>query len=181
MGFGGCFWLRWLRIHLPRQETWVWSLGGEDPLKKGLATHSSILVWEIPWTKEPGGLQFMVWQKSDTTEWLTTFTFFFFFLGIKEENREQPGQSKPFTYAPTACLLPALSSHPHGEMTSRLEWFHSSSFPPGLLLQIDFFWSDHLHRFHQEAWGSEIICNFQMQLSKDVDSHPKKEKPLIVN
>ena len=39
------------------QETWVWSQGWEDPLKKGMATHSSILAWEIPWTEEPGGLQ----------------------------------------------------------------------------------------------------------------------------
>ena len=41
------------------QETWVPSLGQEDPLEKGMATHSSILVWEIPWTEEPGGLQSM--------------------------------------------------------------------------------------------------------------------------
>ena len=39
------------------QETWVQSLGREDPLGKGMATHSSILAWEIPWTEEPGGLQ----------------------------------------------------------------------------------------------------------------------------
>ena len=39
------------------QETWVQSLGGEDPLEKGMATHSSILAWKIPWTEEPGGLQ----------------------------------------------------------------------------------------------------------------------------
>ena len=37
-------------------ETWVWSLGHEDPLEKGMATHSSILSWRIPWTEEPGGL-----------------------------------------------------------------------------------------------------------------------------
>ena len=37
------------------QETWVGSLGQEDPLEKGLATHSSILAWRIPWTEEPGG------------------------------------------------------------------------------------------------------------------------------
>ena len=36
------------------QETWVQSLGREDPLEKGLATHSSILAWRIPWTEEPG-------------------------------------------------------------------------------------------------------------------------------
>ena len=39
------------------QEMQVQSLGWEDPLKKGMATHSSILAWKIPWTEEPGGLQ----------------------------------------------------------------------------------------------------------------------------
>ena len=39
------------------QETWVRSLGWEDPLEKEMTTHSSILAWEIPWTNEPGGLQ----------------------------------------------------------------------------------------------------------------------------
>ena len=39
------------------QETWVQSLGREDPLEKEMATHSSILAWEIPWKEEPGGLQ----------------------------------------------------------------------------------------------------------------------------
>jgi len=39
------------------QETWVQSLGWEDPLEKGTATHSSILAWRIPWTEEPGRLQ----------------------------------------------------------------------------------------------------------------------------
>ena len=38
------------------QETWVKSLGQEDPLQKGMATHSSIRAWRIPWKKEPGGL-----------------------------------------------------------------------------------------------------------------------------
>ena len=41
------------------QETWVRSLGREDPLEKGMATHSSILAWKIPWTEDPGGLQYM--------------------------------------------------------------------------------------------------------------------------
>ena len=41
------------------RETWVRSLGWEDPLEKGMATHSSILAWRIPWTGEPGGLQSM--------------------------------------------------------------------------------------------------------------------------
>ena len=38
------------------QKTQVWSLSQEDPLEKEMATHSSILTWEIPWSKEPGGL-----------------------------------------------------------------------------------------------------------------------------
>jgi len=39
------------------QETWVLSLGQEDPLEESMATHSSILAWRIPWTEEPGRLQ----------------------------------------------------------------------------------------------------------------------------
>ena len=41
---------------LAMQETWVQSLGWEDPLQKGMATHSSVLIWEIPWIEEPSGL-----------------------------------------------------------------------------------------------------------------------------
>ena len=49
------------------QETQVQSLGWEDPLEKGIAAHSSILAWKIPWTEEPDGLQSMGSQESDTT------------------------------------------------------------------------------------------------------------------
>ena len=49
------------------QETQVLSLGPEDPLEKGMATHSSVLAWRIPWTEEPGGLQP---AQSDMTEQL---------------------------------------------------------------------------------------------------------------
>ena len=51
---------------LPMQEMQVWSLGQEDPLEKEMATHSSILAWETPWTEEPDGLQSMGLQKSQT-------------------------------------------------------------------------------------------------------------------
>ena len=55
------------------QEIWVWSLGGEDPLEKEMAIHSSILAWRIPWTEEPGGLQSTgsqrVWH-----DWATSLT-----------------------------------------------------------------------------------------------------------
>ena len=58
-------WTRWSDFHFggsagkesrAMQETWVWSLGWEDPLEKGMAAHSSVLTREIPWTEEPGGL-----------------------------------------------------------------------------------------------------------------------------
>ena len=50
------------------QETWVGSLGWEDLLEKGMATHSSILVWRIPWTEEPGVYSPWGCKKLDTTE-----------------------------------------------------------------------------------------------------------------
>ena len=56
-------------------ETWVRSLGQEDPLEKGMATHSNILAWRVPWTEEPGGLQSMGSQRV-RTERLNTFTFY---------------------------------------------------------------------------------------------------------
>ena len=46
------------------QETWVRSLGQEDPLEESMATHSSILAWRIPWTEEPGGSQTLLKQLS---------------------------------------------------------------------------------------------------------------------
>ena len=49
------------------QETRIQSLGQEGPLEKGMATHSSILAWEIPWTEEPSQLQSMGSQESDMT------------------------------------------------------------------------------------------------------------------
>ena len=50
---------QWQRISLKMQETWVESLGQEDPLEKEMATHSSVLAWKIPVTGEPGGLPSM--------------------------------------------------------------------------------------------------------------------------
>ena len=54
------------------RETWVRSLGREDPLEEGIATHSRILAWRIPWTEEPSGLQSMGLRDSVTTERLST-------------------------------------------------------------------------------------------------------------
>ena len=67
---------QWWRIDLPMQETWVWSLGGADPLEEEMATQTSILVkyhvnsCKIPWTEEPPGLQCIVWQRAGN-DWAT--------------------------------------------------------------------------------------------------------------
>ena len=57
------------------RETWVWSLGWEDPLNKEMALHSSILAWRIPWTEDPGRLQSMQSQRV-RHDWATSLPFF---------------------------------------------------------------------------------------------------------
>ena len=54
----------------------VWSLGWEDPLEKEMATHSSILAWRIPWTEEPGGLQFTGSQRVGH-DWATSLSLYY--------------------------------------------------------------------------------------------------------
>ena len=63
-------------------KTWVWSLGQEVPLEKGMATHSSILAWIIPWIEEPGGYTPWGLKESDITEWLTLSHTYYCFLYI---------------------------------------------------------------------------------------------------
>ena len=81
------------------QETGVPSLGWEDPRKKGMTTHSNILAWRIPWTKEPGGLWSMGWQESDPTEQLTLSLYFHFI----------------------SQMCPASLPHPTAELQSGME------------------------------------------------------------
>ena len=65
---------------LAMQETQVWSLSQEDPLEKGMATHSSILSWRIPWPEDPGGLHSMGLQRV-RQNWATDyFQFHFTFM-----------------------------------------------------------------------------------------------------
>ena len=85
------------------QETRVPSLGREDPTEKGMTTHSNILAWRIPWTKEPGGLWSMGWQESDTTEQLTLSLYFHFI----------------------SQMCPASLPHPTTELQSGMEWLDS--------------------------------------------------------
>ena len=86
---------------------WVWSLGGEDPLEKEMATRSSILAWRIPWTEEPDRLQFMGSLESDTNERLH-----FHFYALEKEMATHssvlawriPGTGEP-------GRLPSMGSH----------------------------------------------------------------------
>ena len=81
------------------QETWVRSLGWEDFLEKGMATHSSILAWRIPRTEEPGGLHPRGHKESDTAEWLTLLHSMWLLLLWLPHLREQP-PSLPFCACP---------------------------------------------------------------------------------
>ena len=63
------------------QETWVWSLGWEDPLEKEMATHSSALAWRIPWREEPGRLQSMGLQRVGH-DWVTLLYLLPFYIWI---------------------------------------------------------------------------------------------------
>ena len=67
------------------RETWVQSLGQEDPLEKGMATHSSILAWRIPWTEKTAGPQSTRSKESDMTEKM--FKKVTFLLTCTYENR----------------------------------------------------------------------------------------------
>ena len=67
------------------RETWVPSLDWEDPLEKGMTTHSSILAWRIPWSEESGGLQSMGSQRIGH-DLATNISIFIFFTEHEEKN-----------------------------------------------------------------------------------------------
>ena len=101
------------------QETRVQSLGQEDPLEKEMATHSSILAWEIPWTEESGGMQSMGSQRVEhdwETEHVSPFQSYIIDSGILI----QAGSSKPFGEKSRGLwmsfchlYLPAWPASPH--------------------------------------------------------------------
>ena len=101
-------------------EIWVQSLGQEDPLEKGMANHSSIFAWRIPWTEEPGGLQSMGSQRV-RHNWATSI--FFQFLFFKPPSSKQPKPNHA-GFCPASTLLPPL----HGSTSGNIWLF--SPFPP---------------------------------------------------
>ena len=76
------------------QETWVRSLGQEDPQEEEMATHSSIFAWRIPWIEEPGGLQSVGLQR---------------FRHNQAAKQQQQGRAGPATWVLTAALRPSRS------------------------------------------------------------------------
>ena len=74
------------------EKTWVWSLHWEDPVKKGRATHFSILAWGIPWTEEPGGLQSIALQARDQTQVSHIAGRFFTSWAPREAGLQRVGQ-----------------------------------------------------------------------------------------
>ena len=98
------------------QETWVQSLGQEDPLEKGMANHPSVLAWEIPWTEEPSGLQSMGSQTVGH-DWPTN-TFTFQVLSTLITFRWDCMVSEVRTFTPDRVLC-ALG---HGDLGRGLAW-----------------------------------------------------------
>ena len=128
------FLVTWIVKNLPaKQETQVSSLSREDSLQKGMATHSSILAWRMPWTEEPGGYSPWSHKQLDTPEWLTLFTFswhihiqflwtVFISLGMEHWMESLGHIIRCWTFKETARLLyrvtasfypPHLSPPPH--------------------------------------------------------------------
>ena len=92
------------------QETWVQTLSQEDLLEKGMAIHSSILAWEIPWTEEPGKLQSIGLQRVRHYWATNTFTFFLFFFLIF------------FLLYNTVLVLPYIDMNPPWVYMSSQPW-----------------------------------------------------------
>ena len=84
------------------QETQVQPLGQEDTLERGMVTYSSILAWRIPWTEEPGGLQFMVSQRVGHNWATNNFTFTFPFFKTQSLNAAATA-AKSLQSCPTLC------------------------------------------------------------------------------
>ena len=89
------------------RQTWVWSLGQEDPLKKEMATHSIILAWEIPWTEEPGRLQSMGSQRVGDT-WAHTHATLLLRLKKKKKQASHRITTGASLVAQTVENLPAI-------------------------------------------------------------------------
>ena len=104
---------------LPRQETWVQTLGQEDPLEKEMATHSSILAWRLPWTEEPGGQPCMGSQSQTRLSGFTSLH-----QDVCLHRTAKDGSSSP-----TSCMKHPLSFLPTSTVVAfihSLGWMNAS-------------------------------------------------------
>ena len=119
------YWIPWMAQtvkNLPAmQETWIGSLGQEDTLRKGMATHSSIFAWRIPWTEEPDGLQSMGSQRVGHS-WVTKI----FTIGSSQVVLMVKNISAHTGNIRDAGLIPGLGRSP-----GRGHWQPTPGFLPG--------------------------------------------------
>ena len=101
------------------RETWVWSLGQEDPLEKEMATRSSILAWRIPWMEEPGGLQSTGSQRVGH-DWATSFfsPFSIKSLLLSTKLVEKVDTLGAFTFPPWILYVASLNEDVEIHMSS---------------------------------------------------------------
>ena len=114
-----------IEFYLTLTLTLTLTLGWEDPLEKETATHSSILVWKIPWTEEPGGLQSMGGTESDVTERLThthTQEAIIFHMNNAWYNRIMYGLKDPFQGQITSVDCTKLNMKSSGMQFQILLW-----------------------------------------------------------
>ena len=116
------------------QETWVWSLSWEDPLEKGMATHSSILAWRITWMHEPGGLQSMGSQRVGSISQLSEYSFYkrkslaLHFLYPASYGLDCVGvQWTSFNHADELCILADGRTTRSGESGLQMAWWRIDS------------------------------------------------------
>ena len=111
------------------QETWISTLGPEDPLEKKMATHSSILAWGVPWTEEPGGLQSVGSPRIGYTEQLT-LTWFLYQQHTLFITRLFPPSSVSKESACNAGSIPRLGRSPGGGCSNPLQYSCLAGYSP---------------------------------------------------
>ena len=139
------------------QETWVRFLGPEDPPKKGMATHSSILAWRILWKEKPSGLQSMGSQRvrhNWATNTLTTFKKLIQFSSVQFSRSVVSDSLEPHESQHTRPLCPSPMPGVHSDSRPSSQWCHPaisssvvpfSSCPQSLPASDLFQWVNSLH------------------------------------
>ena len=165
-------------------ETWVRSLGQEDPLEKEMATHSSILAWRIPWTEEPGGCSLWGRKKSDTSErlhftslLLHHYTSTILLSVYKENSKGLLFATDTYSYLSLTHTHPDTHTHTHTMLSGFFKpsdlfqsvklgkhhvWMSLTCFSQELFLERSshsFFSSvAHSEQIHPEKWAHEFLC-----------------------